>query len=206
MWCMTLVLSLWRHRGFLKSDGSAISHAPLVCALLDAILLTSSIAVCKCAAHTTSTDPVSRGNAHADSAAKRAACEAPLMTLLSHSSPTTPVASLFDLSSFVTPSDVKLWISAGASKINGIWHGPDSKPCLPCALFPTYAKLSHGRDHVSKGGMCAMVQSCWFTKGFSAFAADFCHKCMICAQHNPGKKNHLLKMLHTHSQRLPSST
>lgn len=41
--------------------------------LLEAILLSEQIAICKCEAYTNNVDSVSQGNAQADAAAKRAA-------------------------------------------------------------------------------------------------------------------------------------
>ena len=173
--------ALWKHRKFLKSDGKPILHHDKISALLEAILLPKQISVCKCAAHTSSEDVISRGNARADSAAK-VAVRRPInvkhetTALLSHS-----VASLSDLSSFVTPAEKKLWIQNNCYQKEGVWYGPDDKPCLPKKLYPCFAKLSHGLDHVSKTGMCAVIQADWYTKGFSTFAADFCRSCMICA-------------------------
>ncbi|XP_034089816.1 uncharacterized protein LOC117557974 [Gymnodraco acuticeps] len=65
--------AIWKCRQFLKSDGKPVLNHVLVAGLLDAILLPSEVAVCKCAAHASSTDPVSLGNPSADSAAKAAA-------------------------------------------------------------------------------------------------------------------------------------
>ncbi len=67
--------ALWKHRNFFKSDGCPIMNAPLVAALLEAILLPDKIAICKCAAHTTNKDFVSTGNARADADAKDAAAK-----------------------------------------------------------------------------------------------------------------------------------
>lgn len=61
--------TLWRACKFLTSTGKHISNAQLVADLLEAILLPSKLAVCKCSAHTSGTDPVSRVNALAGSAA-----------------------------------------------------------------------------------------------------------------------------------------
>lgn len=66
--------ALWKHSGFLKSDGKSILHHSLIADLLDAILLPTQIAVCKCAAHTNFFDPASTGNTRADAAAKAASC------------------------------------------------------------------------------------------------------------------------------------
>lgn len=65
--------TLWANRGFITSSGTSIKHGKLIGELLDACQLPSSIAVVKCEAHTKSKDPVSRGNALADHAAKAAA-------------------------------------------------------------------------------------------------------------------------------------
>lgn len=81
--------ALWHHRKFLKSDGKLILHHNLVAALLEAILLPSKIAVCKCSAHTKATDPVSLGNAKADTAAKAAAQLPPSHTMLTISTSTS---------------------------------------------------------------------------------------------------------------------
>uniref|UniRef100_A0AAQ4RQ79 ribonuclease H n=1 Tax=Gasterosteus aculeatus aculeatus TaxID=481459 RepID=A0AAQ4RQ79_GASAC len=179
--------ALWRHRGFLTSSGKPIAHHTLVSALLDAILLPRAIAVVKCEAHTSSFDPVSVGNRGADVAAKKAASQGllfPLAQMLSTPTDPSPHADLPTLQSLASAQERSLWKRSGAVLGGGIWTGPDSRPCLPRALFHTYAKLSHGRDHVGKGGMCTAINANWYTRGFSTFAADFCRKCVICAANN----------------------
>lgn len=55
-------------------------------------------------------------------------------------------------------------------------------------FFPHYTKLTHGKDHVSKGRwVLSMMTQHWFTKGFSTYADKHCHSCMICATNNPGR-------------------
>ncbi|CAL9706360.1 unnamed protein product [Knipowitschia caucasica] len=196
--------ALWKHRNFLKSDGKPILHHTHVAALLEAILLPSQIAVCKCSAHTGATDSVSLGNARADRAA-RAAAKQLLPSSASFSlphavppetPPLSPPASLKDLCSLSSPEERRTWAESGAVFQNGVWVGPDLKPCLPKRLFNCYAKLTHGLDHVSKGNMFQAVQQFWFTKGFSTFAAEFCRSCLICAQNNPGRPRSLAQVAH----------
>ncbi|RVE55514.1 hypothetical protein OJAV_G00235530 [Oryzias javanicus] len=134
--------ALWRHRGFLKSDGKPILHHNLVSDLLEALLLPSQVAVCKCVAHTNSSDPISIGNGRADAAAKNAALLPP---------PSAP-SSLSALQSLVTPVDIRSWKQADATHTPESWMGPNGKPCLPSAFLPHFVKLTHGLDHVSKGG------------------------------------------------------
>ncbi|XP_029694708.1 uncharacterized protein isoform X2 [Takifugu rubripes] len=176
--------ALWKHRGFLKSDGSPILNHQLVAALLEAILLPSQVAVCKCAAHTNLSDPISAGNARADAAAKAAAARPPpLPTVCAVQVP----SSLSAIQSLATPHDKQSWRQAGSAHTPEGWIGPNGNPCLPSALFHHYAKLTHGLDHASKGGMITLIAEHWFTKGFTPVAEKFCKACVICATHNPGK-------------------
>ncbi|XP_027142002.1 protein NYNRIN-like [Larimichthys crocea] len=181
--------ALWKHRNFLKSDGKPILHHDKVLALLDAILLPKQIAVCKCQAHTGDTDSVSKGNARADAAAKRAADlslpppPAEAFCFLSHTLPD----SLSALQSFASPPEVTQWRACGAQYKDKVWFGPDGLPCFPKHFFPHFAKLTHGLDHVSKGGMLQAITQHWFTKGFAAYAQKYCQSCVICATYNAGR-------------------
>lgn len=45
------------------------------------------------------------------------------------------------------------WSKKGCTQLpSGVWVSPDRLPVLPRAGFPFLAKLTHGADHVSKGG------------------------------------------------------
>ncbi|XP_060941493.1 protein NYNRIN-like [Limanda limanda] len=188
---------LWANRKFLTSTGKPITHHTLVAALLDAVLLPKLIAICKCEAHTRELDSVSRGNARADIAAKAAAKRSlPVNDAFVLDVPVTPNADLQELQARATPEEKVVWKKAGCSVTDGIWCGPDGKPCLPKYLFPYYAKLIHGKDHVSKGGMQADIQKYWFTKGFSNYSKKFCQKCVICATNNIGRGIHTAQSAH----------
>ena len=89
--------TLWKHRQFLKSDGKPILRHDKVAALLDAILLPKSVAVCKWLAHTNNSDPVSLGNARTDAAEKRATFQPTTTDLLFVSIPATIPTSLMSL-------------------------------------------------------------------------------------------------------------
>lgn len=69
------------------------------------------------------------------------------------------------------------FFSTGAEKnnwkVDGVWRSVVGTPCLPKHFFQHYAKLTHGLDHVSKGGMIAQMKELWFTKGFTIFAENF---------------------------------
>ncbi|TWW54632.1 hypothetical protein D4764_0192080 [Takifugu flavidus] len=137
--------ALWKHRGFLKSDGAPILNHRLVAALLDAVLLPSQVAICKWTAHTNLSDPISAGNARADEAAKTAAA---LPSTPSTLCAVTVPSSLSAIQSLATQKDKQLWRQVGAVHTQHGWMGPNGKPCLPSALFHHYAKLTHGIPNV----------------------------------------------------------
>ncbi|XP_061127238.1 uncharacterized protein LOC133147271 [Syngnathus typhle] len=109
----------WSNRGMITSTGKPVSHSAILTQLLDAVQLPLKVAVCKCAAHTAGSDPVSLGNAFADKSAK-AAAEGLLHVLssltahdsMSHISPDV----LLDMQS-QSPSQERLsWEKRGATK------------------------------------------------------------------------------------------
>lgn len=63
----------------------------------------------------------------------------------------------------------------------------NGNPCFPKYFFPHFAKLFHGLDHVSKGGMMEMVNSYWYTKGFLVAAQKHCESCLTCITQNAGR-------------------
>lgn len=183
--------TLWKHRDFLKSDGKPILHKKLVSELLDAITLPAQLAIVKCQAHTGRKDIVSAGNARADAAAKRAALSQPepKNSTLVYNTTETAIVSLSDMQAWASLEDKAAWKKAGATYEENVWLGPNKKPCLPSHFFPTYCVLTHGVDHVSKGGMIEALRSSFFTKGFTVQAEAFCKNCLICAQRNIGRNN-----------------
>lgn len=74
---------------------------------------------------------------------------------------------LQSMQSFSTGAEKNNW------KVDGVWRSVVGTPCLPKHFFQHYAKLTHGLDHVSKGGMIAQMKELWFTKGFTIFAENF---------------------------------
>lgn len=67
--------AIWSHRGYLTSAGTPILNTTHIKDLLDAILLSSQLAVVKCIAHTKDTD--SKGNSHTELVTKAAASLTP---------------------------------------------------------------------------------------------------------------------------------
>lgn len=66
--------------------------------------------------------------------------------------------------------------------------------------FPTYTKLTHGRDHASAGGMYNSIYRYWNTKGFTNYSLKFRERCIVCATNNYHcKKNLYILRLNTGS-------
>ena len=192
--------TLWKNRGFLTSQGTKIQHHLLVNNLLEAILLPSQISVCRCPAHGKIVDDVSKGNAFADSMAKKAGESSSGVLQMFLNTDGDPAGSqsevsfdarmsLKDIQSLAPSVEKSVWRKKGKCGSDGVWRGPNQKPCLPKRLFPYMAKMAHGLDHVSKQGMIDLIGQTWDAIGFTAAAENYCKRCLVCAQHNVGKSH-----------------
>ncbi|XP_049329723.1 protein NYNRIN-like [Astyanax mexicanus] len=174
---------MWKQRNFLTSSGTKIKHHELINNLLSALLLPSQIAVIKCAAHTSTGDPVSRGNAFADSVAKHTAHNANI-TAAQISTPEQEKPSLIDIQSMATPLEKNLWAKTDCYKDNGIWRQKSTnRPLLPKQYAKVLIKIVHGRSHMAKGGIVEQISRYWYAPGLHTLAQNFCSSCLICAQH-----------------------
>ncbi|XP_019897625.1 protein NYNRIN-like [Esox lucius] len=59
--------------------------------------------------------------------------------------------------------------------------------CPSSPLLPHVAKLVHGQEQVSKGGVVNIVLNFWFAPRFSLYAKNVGAKCVICMSHNVGR-------------------
>lgn len=168
--------ALWKHRKFLKSDGRPILNASLVSDLLEAILLPDKISICKCAAHTNDKSFISTGNARADMAVDQTEDNTKSTSCAQVDINLDISPCLQSMQSFSTGAEKNNWKASGCSLVDGVWRSVVGTPCLPKHFFQHYAKLTHGLDHVSKGGMIAQMKELWFTKGFTIFAENFLQK------------------------------
>ncbi|XP_044197682.1 uncharacterized protein LOC122972712 isoform X3 [Thunnus albacares] len=193
---------LWKMRGFVSSSGKPLQHHTLVNDLLDAILRPSQLAIIKCAAHTNGTDPVSRGNAMADTAAKQAALSSPSLVLQCASTQPTnpiPVPSANDVVTMQNHADDRersLWLRKGCKvdAESGLWLHPDGRPVCPRALLHVLARVTHGPAHVGRGVMNDVIRSQWFAPGITQVSQTLVDSCMICQQTR--KKNSTVKHDH----------
>lgn len=44
--------------------------------------------------------------------------------------------------------------------------------------------MSHGKTHVSTGGMVGLINQIYTTYGFNSYSKNFCRACLVCAKHN----------------------
>lgn len=171
----------WHLRGFKTSTGKTVVHKDLLQQLLQAVMQPRTIAVCKCAAHTTGTDVVATGNRLADVAAKEAAHL--LMTDIEQME-SSPDEILKDYQHRATCSEKQSWKTKGCELKDGLYVGSNNKPWLPKALFNWAAKLTHGPCHVSTGGMIHLIEQYYNTIGFNTYSQNFCKRCLICIKNN----------------------
>lgn len=179
---------LWKMRGFVSSSGRPLQHHALVNELLDAIMRPTKLAIVKCTAHSQENDPVSRGNAMADFAAKQAA--ASFSSMIHQCTSTQPVnpfslPSVNDVVMIQNHADEKersLWLRKGCA-INvesGLWLHPDGRPVCPRALLHVLARVAHGPAHVGRGVINDVIRSQWFAPGITQVSQTLVENCLIC--------------------------
>ncbi|XP_032364168.1 uncharacterized protein LOC116678316 [Etheostoma spectabile] len=148
---------LWARRGMKTSTGKPVQHAALLTELLSAVMLPRTLAICKCKAHTNGPDLISQGNAKADAAAKAAAGNTVFQTYVANEPPKDIIFHdvLKDMQNSSPPSETSRWLLEGAQPDDNGLYRVAGQLCLPRALFPAVAKLSHGRSHISnrRGGI-----------------------------------------------------
>lgn len=103
----------WKNRGMITSTGKPVTHAKLLTDLLQAVQLPKSLAICKCAAHTSGTDLVTKGNAFADKVAKEAAFK--LVALCHMDSQTLDGSILADMQQQSPTGEINVWLRNGAT-------------------------------------------------------------------------------------------
>ncbi|XP_027862516.1 uncharacterized protein LOC114137885 [Xiphophorus couchianus] len=179
----------WERRGMTTSTGRPITHASLLKDLLQAIQLPTKLAVCKCAAHTKSKDEVSNGNRLADKIAKEAAAGKHGKGIFSAQTEgeqqMIDKTVLKDMQDNAPQAEKRLWITKGAKMNVGNIFEVNDKPVLPKSLFKAAAIVSHGRCHVSTGGMETIIKQHFTTYGLNSYLKSFCTACPVCVKYNP---------------------
>ncbi|XP_069099886.1 protein NYNRIN-like [Pleurodeles waltl] len=186
---------LWQYRGFITAAGRPIQNGLLVKNLLKAILLPNSIAVIKCEAHTGANTKIARGNAKADTAARESMLQPiQMVPLMAKSIPKIQLiqrqlllAGVKEAQWSAALAEERVWTDAGCLQNDeGLWVHQDGRPVAPRSMFLPLARLAHGPTHMAQGGMNELIRQEWFAPGITAFTAQFCSQCLVCAQHTKG--------------------
>nr|XP_049574037.1 uncharacterized protein LOC125967226 [Syngnathus scovelli] len=180
----------WERRGMITSTGKQITHAQLLIQLLQAVMLPTKLAICKCEAHTRRKDVVSLGNALADKIAKEAATgkygtSDLFLSLPSDKEELINTQILHDMQHLAPKQEQKMWIAKGAQLTDKDIYVVNDKPVLPKSLFKAAAISTHGSTHVSTGGMQELISQHFTTYGFNLYSKHFCRACEVCIRNNP---------------------
>lgn len=141
--------SVWKSRGFKKTDGSPIQHHGQIRKLLQAMMKPKEIAIAKCAAHRTDQSRISRGNKAVDDAAKAVTGADRLgkVLLITHE---------IALGDSVSPQDVtmqndashldkQLWRERGVMQdSSGLWRNHEGLIVAPPDLLGLMILEAHG--------------------------------------------------------------
>lgn len=124
--------NVWKQRGFLRADGTPVTHGEAISALLDAIHLPVALAIIKCAAHQKTDSLIAKGNNLADETAKRVAtspCVGPVL-VAEDCEPLTNLASLILAQNNAGPYEQSVWLKRGA--IKNVVAGPQNVCGVAC--------------------------------------------------------------------------
>ena len=87
----------------------------------------------------------------------------------------------------IPPQERDKWKDKGATEgTDGVWR-KDNRVVAPECIQNTLLNLHHGLPHTGRDAMIRSLGREWWWKGMGRDVAIHCRKCIICAQHNPGK-------------------
>lgn len=81
-------------------------------------------------------------------------------------------------------TEIRQWAEHGHKDTSAVWLDDYNRPAMPRCTFQYLAKLSHGQDHESKGGIVDLLNKYWSTVGFTVFTEMYCNKYVICRTNN----------------------
>lgn len=149
--------SVWKNRGFKKTDGSPIQHHNQILKLLQAMMKPKAIAIAKCAAHQSDSSRVSQGNRAADDAAKRVTGADKLgkVFLVTHEvdiEDSITFRDVITMQAEASTLDKQLWMDRGALQDStGLWRNHEGLMVAPPSLLGLLIHEAHGLAHVSRG-------------------------------------------------------
>ena len=184
--------SVWKNRGFKKTDGSPIQHHAQIMKLLHAMMKPKEIAIAKCAAHKMDASKVSQGNRAADEAAKTVTGADKLgkVLLVTHEVNLEDKITLEDvilMQEAAPEMDKQLWLARGATRDStGLWRNHEGLAIAPPDLLGLMIQEAHGLAHVARGEVRRKI-----TKEYGFWAPCLLEqidyvigRCTICLKNN----------------------
>ncbi|KAL6475706.1 hypothetical protein MHYP_G00167460 [Metynnis hypsauchen] len=149
--------SVWKNRGFKKTDGSPIQHHAQIMKLLHAMMKPKEIAIAKCAAHKRDVSMVTQGNKAADEAARAVTGADKLgeVFLVTHEVDLEDKIMDRDvilMQEAASAMDKQLWLDRGATQDStGLWRSHEGLIIAPPDLLDLMIQEAHGLAHVARG-------------------------------------------------------
>ncbi|XP_076860681.1 uncharacterized protein LOC143513866 [Brachyhypopomus gauderio] len=184
-------LGHWERAGYITPGGKPIKHQHDMKELAEALLLPTRVAIIKCKGHQKGDNLISKGNAVADAAAKKAAgysTGAHQMVCRAEDewAPLPQGPELRKLQEQATPEEKTAWFSKGGKRGSEVWEGPDGRPILPSQLIKSVLTEVHGAAHVGRKQMKENLCR-WWHPYLTNLIADWTAKCDVCNTHNTSR-------------------
>ncbi|XP_061469375.1 uncharacterized protein LOC133378765 [Rhineura floridana] len=173
--------ALYRERGFLTAEGKEIAHAPEIRQLLEAVWKPFRVAVIHCRAHTGKADPIARGNARADRAAKEAALKPLLKTVNLMTILLPPMPSQLPY----TREENEEGQEQGYTCQREWYVLPNGKIWVPQRMARTAVFHMHNQCHLGKEALRHLIEKTMFIDKLASLCAEASRRCVICARNNP---------------------
>nr|XP_054587273.1 uncharacterized protein LOC129152946 [Nothobranchius furzeri] len=182
--------SVWRQRGFKKTDGTPILHGKQINELISAMMLPSKLAIVKCPAHRKGNCDVIRGNNAADEAAKSASrCEEAILTPVISLEPVITPEDIILIQEKAEKSEQQCWRKRGATMdSSGLWRSHEGLIVAPVSLLTMLISESHAPDHCGRTEVLKRLnkQGYW-SPYLKAMVEEVIDQCDICAENNVKK-------------------
>uniref|UniRef100_UPI00398EAA3F protein NYNRIN-like n=1 Tax=Pristiophorus japonicus TaxID=55135 RepID=UPI00398EAA3F len=187
-------MTAWGRRGFITTSGHPIKHQLRIEALLAASNKPKQVAVIKIKAHRREPDRTSpdwlshQGNKAAAVAAQKALeqeeCEE---ASVSAAGARAQQISIEKLHQDTSEEEIGMWTKQGATQgKDNVWRR-NNKVMAPECIQNTLLELHHGLSHSGREAMTGSLGRDWWWKGMGRDIGKYCHRCVTCAQYNPGR-------------------
>ncbi|XP_053479866.1 protein NYNRIN-like [Ictalurus furcatus] len=158
--------------------------------------LPSVVAIIKCKAHKTDGSFITKGNALADEAAKKAAVGPAQMMALTQPEEISVrhpmednIAQIVEVQNTSGEAELSTWIKRGAKKDKGtgLWRSIDGMCVAPASLLPLLIKDAHGLDHTNRAETIRKIRQEWWSPYLASAVDQALNNCETCIRNNVRK-------------------